>query len=203
MTMVKRTRICLPATLRPCAGILFLLAVACPASLEAGILTFEGFADGTSLTNQYSGLAFANATIISAGITLNEIEFPPHSGTNVVFDDGGPISINFASPILSFSGFFTYAVPLTLTGFDALNNPATSAASTFFSNLALSGDSGSTPNEFLWVSLAGGISRMTITGDQAGSSFVFDNATVTSAAVPEPGTWLLAVCCLWMCRRRK
>ena len=78
---------------------------------QAGIVTvdFETFPDGTpipdstSITTQFPGLIFTNTTVITAGISLNEFEFPPHSGTNVAFDDGGPISIDFASPISSFS----------------------------------------------------------------------------------------------------
>lgn len=64
--------------------------------------------DSTSITAQFPGLTFTNTTVISTGITLNEFELPPHSGQNVAFDDGGPISISFAQPTLSFSGYFTY-----------------------------------------------------------------------------------------------
>ena len=171
---------------------LLLLAVAVPLSLHAGtvVLDFEGFSDSTSLTTQYPGLTFSNATIITAGITLNEFEFPPHSGSNVAFDNNGPISISFASPVLSFSGYFTYAVPLTLAGFNATSTQVGSATSAFSSNLALSGDPGSTPNEFLSVSFASGISSVTITGDPAGGSFVMDDVTYTTA-VPEPGSIIL------------
>src|ERR1022692_3582415 len=99
---------------------LLLLAPAALSPLSAGTVTldFEGFPDSTPLTTQYPGLTFQNATILTAGIGLNELEFPPHSGTNVVFDDGGPISILFDGPVLSFSGYFTYAEPLVLAAFD-------------------------------------------------------------------------------------
>jgi hypothetical protein len=163
--------------------------------LDAGTVTldFEGFPDSTALTNQYPGLTFSNTTVITAGVSLNEFEFPPHSGTNVVFDDGGAISIDFASPILSFSGFFTYTVPLTLAAFDATSAQVASTTSTFSNNLALSGDPGSSPNEFLQVSFASGISSLTITGDPAGGSFVLDDATygTGSSTVPEPGSLAL------------
>jgi hypothetical protein len=186
-------RFCRPAAL-------VLLVVAAPVSLQAGtvVLDFEGFADSASLTTQYPGLSFTNATIITAGISLNEFEFPPHSGSNAAFDDGGPISIAFASPILSFSGFFTHAVPLTLAAFNASSSQVGSAVSAFSSNLALSGDLGSGPNEFLSVSFASGISSITITGDLAGGSFVLDDATITTAgtsAVPEPNSLLLLLTC--------
>ena len=174
------------------SAVLLLLVVAAPVSLQAGtiLIDFEGFGDSTSLTTQYSGLSFTNATIITAGISLNEFDFPPRSGVNVVFDDAGPISILFASPILSFSGFFTHTVPLTLAAFDASTAQVASAKSAFSSNLALSGDPGSSPNEFLSVSFPGGISSITISGDPLGGSFVLDDAAYTSA-VPEPGSLLL------------
>lgn len=156
-------------------------------------IDFEGFADGTALTTQYPGVTFANATIATAGISLNEFEFPPHSGENVVFDDGGPITIDFAKPALSFAGYFTYSVPLTLGAFNTANNLVASATSAFSNNEALSGDPGSSPNEFLQVSFEGGISDVTIIGAPAGGSFVLDDATIatTTSTVPEPGSLVL------------
>lgn len=154
-------------------------------------INFETFPDGTtipdstSITTQFPGLTFTNTTVISAGISLNEFEFPPHSGTNVAFDDGGPISIAFASPISTFSGYFTYVEPLTLAAFDATNDQVATATSLFSSNDALFGDPGSSPNEFLQVSFVTGISNVTITGDPGGSSFVVDDISYTAVA-PEP-----------------
>ncbi len=178
--------------LRLSGAFLLLLAAAAFLPLHAGTVTldFEGFSDSTPLTTQYPGLTFQSATILTAGISLNELEFPPHSGTNVVFDDGGPIAISFTSPILSFSGFFTYAEPLVLAAFDATSFQVGSAVSLFSSNLAISGDTGSSPNEVLSVSFAGGISSITITGDPAGGSFVMDDVSYTTA-VPEPGSIFL------------
>jgi hypothetical protein len=59
--------------------------------------------------------------------------------------------------------------------------------------LALSGDSGSSPNEFLQVSFASGISSVSITGDPLGGSFVMDDVTYTTteAPVPEPSSIIL------------
>src|SRR5437773_468293 len=50
--------------------------------------------------------------------------------------------------------------------------------------MALSGVSGSTPKEFLQISFATGISRITITGDAKGSSFTLDDANATFLQVP-------------------
>src|SRR5439155_24858280 len=82
---------------------------------QAITIDFEGVSNSTQLTTQFSGLAFTNATVITAGISLNESAFPPHSGTNVVFDAGGQLRIDFNTPQASVGGFFTYALPLTLT----------------------------------------------------------------------------------------
>jgi hypothetical protein len=166
---------------------LFLFGLICVPAAFADIMTinFEGLADGTSITTQYAGLEFSRATVLSAGVSLNEFEFPPNSGINVAFDDGGPMSIKFATPIINFSAFFTYAEPLTLTGFDAFNNVVGTTFSQFGSNAALSGDAGSGPNEMLSLDFAGGISAVTIEGDPGGGSFVVDDITVTTPTVSD------------------
>lgn len=161
---------------------------------RAGIATvdFEAFGDGTVLTNQVGGLLFANATVWSAGLSLNELEFAPHSGSNVAVDAGGPMSIVFASPVSSVSGFFTYSTSLTLAAFDALNQAVGTTSSSFASNFVSSGHN---PNEVLQVSVAGGISRVLIAGDPNGASFALDDLTVTTPAsnVPEPSSGVLLV----------
>jgi hypothetical protein len=153
----------------------------------ATLLDFEGFPDSTQITTQYPGFTFSQATVLTAGISLNEFEFPPHSGSNVVFDDGGPMVIQFATPFASVGGYFTYLEPLTLTAFDASNNEIGSVTSLFLNNLALSGDPGSSPNEFLSLNIPTGISSLIIAGDPAGSSFVLDDFTAT----PEPTSMVL------------
>jgi len=158
---------------------------------------FEGFPDNTILTIQYPGMTFSNAIVLTAGIGLNEFEFPPFSGLNVASDDGGPIMIIFDTPVPSFVGYFTYLIPLTVTAFDAGSNQVDQVFSLFNSNLACLagppcvGDLGSSPNEFLEVAFAGGIASVTITGDPAGFSFTMDGPQ----AVPEPTSLpILALC---------
>jgi len=163
------------------------------------VLDFEGFPDSTVLTTQYPGVTFTNAIILSAGISLNEFEAPPHSGANVVSDNNGPMTISFESPVLSFSGYFTYYEPLTLQVFTASDAQVASARSAFSINVGCDpgpvclGDPGSSPNEFIQLVFAGGISSVTITGDPLGGSFALDDATITTAAssVPEPASALL------------
>jgi hypothetical protein len=159
-------------------------ATAVPVTID-----FEDLADGDSVTNQYPGLTFSNAVVLTAGISLNEFEFPARSGSNVISDDGGPILISFATPLRSFGGYFTYLTPLTLTAFDASVNPLGSISSSFLNNLALSGDPGSSPNELLQFSSPLGISSVALTGDSLGGSFTLDDVTIDP--VPEPGTLAL------------
>lgn len=155
---------------------------------RAATIDFEGFPDSTILTTQYPGLTFSNTIILSSGISLNEFEFPPHSGVNVASDNNGPITIDFSVPIMSFSGYFTYLEPLTFDGFDASDTEVANAASAFSSNDALFGDPGSSPNEFIDLSYAGGMSSVTVTGDPGGGSFTMDDISYATA-VPEPGSF--------------
>lgn len=160
-------------------------------SAAAVTLDFETLADLDPVTTQLSGLSFANTTAFVAGAaggSLNEIDFPPRSGVTVVSNDGaGAITITFDTPVTAVSGFFNYSVALTLTAFDALLAPVASATSAFGSNLADSGDPGSTPNERLEVAFAGGISSLTVQPELDGFGFTLDDFTFApTAAVPEP-----------------
>ena len=108
-------------TLPPYLCLCLLLVLASPARLIADpiVIDFEGLQDGTILSNQYSGVTFSNAIILTAGISLNEFEFPPLSGTNVASDNGGAMSIDFSASVLGFGGHFTYSEALALQAFNA------------------------------------------------------------------------------------
>jgi len=163
--------------------------------VDAATIDFETLGDGVVLTTQFAGLTFANTMALTAGISLNEFEFPPRSGTNVVFDNGGAISIAFDAPQTSIGGYVTYLTPVTLTAFGTSDDILGSQTSAFSSNLALSGSAGSSPNEFMTVAFASGIGRVTIQGDFAGGSFVLDDLTFQPAAmaVAEPSSLALVV----------
>jgi uncharacterized repeat protein (TIGR01451 family) len=180
--------------------VLLVLCVALVGEATPILINFENLPDSTILTNQYSaqyGVTFSNTLIVntqvlSSQISLNEFEFPPHSGTNVAVDNGGPMTITFASPVAAVGGFFTYGeggtqnfTHLTIQAFDANHNLVASTSSAFSNNEALSGDPGSSPNTYLQVSVPAGISSITITGDAAGNSFALDDLTITPL-VPVP-----------------
>lgn len=162
--------------------------------------------DGDPIGNTFSGATFSNAILLRSGAAptdpglLFELEFPPRSDFNVAGDEGGPIRIDFSPLIVSFSGFFTYAVPLTVEAFDASDNPLGSVLSQFTENFVSSGNA---PNELLQLAVPN-ISYVVITGDPAGGSFVVDDVTFEQAAVmPEPATLLLFATGLAAVARRR
>jgi len=173
----------------------FLLIISVPAF--SAVITFDSLSDSDLVTNQFSGqgVMFQNAIALTAGISLNEFEFPPKSNSNVISDNGGPISITFSTPQLSLFAFFTYAQAVTVQAFDALSAPlgSASSAAACSSNLALSGVPGCLPNEQISLGGLGPISRVTITGALSGGSFTLDdlNFSAGAAPVPEPLTCAL------------
>ena len=166
-------------------------------SSRAALINFEGPEDGTVIDlGLYPGLNFTNASIVLAAITLNDFDFPPKSGVNVAFDSGGAIGIVFSDPILSFSGYFTYVAPLTLSFYSGSSALLGTVTSAYGINTGGDGAVGSSPNEFLSYTNAAGIKSVVILGDAAGNSFVLDDlnyATPTASGVPEPGTMLTAL----------
>lgn len=171
--------------------ILFILlasASAIPGKAQTGQFTFENLADGTTLTNQYSGATFSNAVVLTAGITLDEFEFPPHAGSNVASDSGGPMTISFATPVRGVVGFFTYSVALTVQAYDSTNTLVASTTSSHTNNEGLSGQSGTQPGETLKVVYAKGISKIVITGAALGTSFTVDDlAVITKCDITQDG----------------
>ncbi len=166
-------------------------------SIPAEVIDFEAFSDGTALSNQIPGLTFTNATVLTSGVSLDPFEFPAVSGSQVAFDLGGPIQVLFGpQTAVSFQAAFTYVVPVEVQAFDSADALIGSASSLFFSNLGLSGDPGSSPNEVLSVAGAG-IRRIVITGaPDPGQSFTMDDVVFElepSVAIPEPGSAALLV----------
>jgi len=153
------------------------------------VITFEGYPSYTVFTNQYPGVDFNGATVLTLGESLNP-SFPPHSGINVVYNPVGPMSIDFASPVGYFSGYFTYNSGLTVQAYDSLSNLLGTYNSLCTANYIGSG-TGCGPNE-LGIVTAPGIVRVLITGG-SGNNFTLDDAEFTGSvnSVPEPGTLLM------------
>ncbi len=178
---------------------LMLVLVCTPVqAIQLQFIDFEGLSDLTSVTNQYAAqyATFSNTTILTSGAgggSLNEIDFPPHSGLNVVHDFGGGIRIDFGYTAYDWSAFFTYTEGLTVTAWDESNNALGSVSSTYSENYATSATP--FPNDLLSFSSAGGFRAITIQGSATGGSFTMDDMSYSladdPAAVPEPGTLAL------------
>jgi hypothetical protein len=165
------------------AGLLW-AALAVQGAQAGTLYDFEGFADNTSLVNQLPGITFSDATVFTAGISLNDIDYPPHSGDNVVASGTtgggtGTLSVSFLMPLSSLAAFFTFSDPLTIQAFDSGNNPLGSVVSAASSVLGS------------WEEISvnfSGIASVVITGS---SQFTMDDLTTITAQVPEPSTLLL------------
>ena len=159
-----------------------------PASAAIISIDFDALSDGDDLSTLLGlGVAFSNAVVATEGISLNEFDFPAHSGTNVIIDTG-LMRLDFSTSISSFSGYFTYTSPLTIQFFGA-SGLLGSTTSLFSENYVSSGGS---PNELLSGAFEN-ISYLTIAGAFAGS-FTLDDVTfdtVDTSSVPEPSTFAL------------
>jgi uncharacterized protein (TIGR03437 family) len=154
------------------------------------VLDFDSLKDGDAVTSQFAGVTFANAQALSAGFSLDDVDYPAHSGSNAIADTGGPISVAFASAISAFSGYFTHSKPIAVTAFDVAGKQLVTTSS-LKNNAAVSGD-GSAPNELL--SLIGtNIVKIVIAGDPAGGSLVADDLSFTIPAKPVAPPYTLSV----------
>ncbi len=160
------------------------LAAAAPASYADQVLTFEGFADGTFLTNQIPGVTFSNAIVASAGGSLNYADFPPHSGNNLIVNSDIPLEIDFASPTQYFEAYMTYGEPITIDTYDAANNFIGSYSTLCDANFV---GSGCNPNELVDIT-TGGISKIVFSSDDPASFTLDDVGFNETSPVPEPGT---------------
>jgi|SRR5215469_953156 len=156
------------------------------------VITFEGYPGYTVFTTQYPGVNFNGATVLSlADGTLNPA-FPPHSGENVVYNPTGPMTINFASPVQYFEGYFTYNAGLTIDAYNSSNTLLGVYNSLCTANYQGAGTACS-PNELGEVT-GSNISYVVITGG-GGNNFTLDDAeftgSVDTVAAPEPGSFVL------------
>ncbi len=172
-----------------------------PQSAHAILITFEGLSDLESVTNQYfaQGVTFGNVTAAVAPPdgTLNEIDFPPVSGTTLVTNeidtdnDGFPddldtISLTFDT--LSYntvSGYFTYG-DFQLTG-DPLSVAVYSPTDFVNPLLVLTVLENLGNSEYLEFTGLGPIAALIATGGD-GSYFTLDDLSFTDPELPSGGT---------------
>jgi hypothetical protein len=161
--------------------------LASPRPARAGFIDFESLALDEIVTNQFAsdGVLFGNAVNLVAFVSLNEIDFPPSSGTNVISGLGsGPLTADLIADVSHVSFQITTANIARVRYFDA--------------SAVLLGEVLVDPNlgGHTLVSFdSPGISSVSI-GSQATSSAVF--LTVDdfgfSGSVPEPSTLVLMMC---------
>jgi hypothetical protein len=158
-----------------------------PRPARAGFIDFETLGLDEFVTNQFAsdGVLFGNAVTLVAGISLNEIDFPPSSGSNVISGLGsGPLTADLISEVSHVSFQITTANVARVRYFDA--------------SAVLLGEVLVDPNlgGHTLVSFdSPGIASVSI-GSQANSSAFF--LTVDdfgfSGSVPEPSTLALMIC---------
>jgi len=165
-------------------GTLVLVLCLCFAvNAKSAVIDFENLAEFTQIKDQYAelGVNFSEMTdsngvptVLVAGSSLNEFDFPPQSGVNAVFDDQGAIVANFDPPVINAGGYFTYIKQVTLTAYDASGDVVGTATSAHSENYV---SSENPQNELLSIDYAFGISRLEILGDPSGLSYVMDSFT--------------------------
>lgn len=178
---------------------ILLAAVAQPVAAAAVVLDFEELVEGDEISTQYTGVTFSNALVLTAGSLLNEIEFPPASGVNVVTAFAPDVvELVFTTPVTSFRAALTYNGRVTLDALDGNGDLVATQDTAFDDNLATGPNQ---PNEVLQVS-GGAITRIRLSSS---GEFVFDDVTFEPGqAVPEPTTaLLLAVGAVAAARRRR
>jgi hypothetical protein len=149
------------------------------------VLTFEGLANNQDVNNFYAGVTFNNAVAAIAGQSLDATEFPPASGVTVAEPFDSEMVINFQSPITDFQALFTHTDPMTLK-FSLSGNVVGSVDSIFRNNLAISGDTGTHPNEAIGFHLDTGFDSALVEID---GGYVMDNVSFGSGeSAPEPAT---------------
>jgi hypothetical protein len=157
-------------------------------------ITVSGVTE-VDLTNQYAGMTFTGARVLNSPGQLNDVNFPPFTGPNVIANDadgfGGFITITFDAPVTSVGAYATTFDPLTVRAYDGatLLGSATLAVPNY-----ANGGVGQ-PNQFLSLDFAQITSVQYYDGNFG--SFTLDNLTIDGGAftgvpgVPEPATWAM------------
>jgi len=163
-------------------AILLFASVAAPAT----VINFEGLSD-SDMIGRIGAAEFTDTYVASAGSSLNDLEFPPNSGINVVYNPDDMINVRFDDLMEKVGAFVTYTSPVFLQAFDDNGVLVTTVVSLYFANTALTGDPGAAPNEYLEVSALSGIRSVLFSTGLLGPTFVIDDLTFEALAGPGPG----------------
>ena len=144
---------------------------------------FDSLNDGDTVSTKISGLTFSNAVVFTTGFSLNDLDFPTHSGKNIASDAAGPVTITFSSGINTFSAYFTHAGSIQIAAFGSDGTQLATISSAKNNTLA-SGDASSAPNEKLTATSATLIAKVVISGSPTGGSFAMDDITTSINSSP-------------------
>lgn len=162
-----------------------LLCLAYPGFSGATTIDFETLQDNASVSNQFAaqGVTFSNAISLTAGLSLNEIDFPPHSGVTAISEDFSPLNIQFSSDASNISAYFTYASQLTFSAYDLGGSLIGTFINAGLDNLGTS--------ELINLSFTG-VRSLTIQGALP-NSYTLDDLSFNTATVntPIPGALFL------------
>jgi VPDSG-CTERM motif len=145
----------------------------------ATTIDFDSLPDSTDVGMFYHatyGVDFQSAISLTAGFSLNEVDFPPHSGLvaigdNVAFD-GDPMIITFVNPVNTLSAYFAYGSQLTFTAYDSTGTLIGTYVTPTSSHLS--------SDELISLSF-GNISTLDIAGSSA-NSFIMDDLSFNLAS---------------------
>ena len=169
-----------------------------PAGAKTTVIGFDDIPEGTIATNQFGGVTFTGASVLTEGSELNSA-YPPVSPPNVVYDYlDGIITLNFSTNVDAVGAFVTGDLPISesiFNGATLLGTTTTGGANEVGSGTGLS------PNIFLNLASSTDITSAVFdngTGGTESDTFTLDNVTVdggaiTVSGVPEPSTWLLMI----------
>ncbi len=150
---------------------------------QAAPIDFEQFTDSYAVSTEVPGVAFSGGTVLTAGVGLNDIDFPPVSGQNVLAALTGVLTITTDAPVDQLSAYFTYASTLNFSGYDSALNLLFSVDTPSISNLG---------SHYLFTTTQADLSSLVISA-QGGTAFTLDDLQIGIAAVPEPGVLALVL----------
>jgi hypothetical protein len=173
-------------------------------------ITFEGWADGTVLTNQYPNVVFNDAVVLGpASLDLSDpntgqlwVPYPPHSGTNVIYNPSAPLILTFSTPVNFVNGYFTYADGLVMQAYDSNHDLlATAQGANLYNWVAAPSDPlpNPSPNELIGVTLSSPVISSVVISSVDNTlgygAFTADDISFTGSVnlnpVPEPSSVIL------------